>query len=145
MKALSYYCKLTCLALVLCLALPFTASAEMTVRLTNKTTKDISVAFRYKNSVSNEWITQGWWTVKAMKTRSVDLDTNNSVLYFYGKSGKTRWGGKEGQSGSVQHTVISETFMVKGDRGLSGSNARNVWFKRKDAKNRVFTINFQGD
>ena len=126
------------------LALPIAAWAEMTVKLTNKTSKPIAVAFRYKNAVSNAWVTQGWWHVDPMKVQNVKLDTDNSVLYFYAKSGNSSWGAQSGEKDSHQYLVVSNKFLVKEDLQPKGDNLKKVWFRRKDAENKVFQISFQG-
>lgn len=132
------------LALVMCLSVPGVAQAEMTVKLTNKTSKKISVALRYKNSVSDTWVTQAWWNVEPMKVRTITLDSNNTVAYFYATAGSSWWGAKPGEKGASQLHIVGDKFLVKDSNKPKGKNLRQVWFRRTDAKNRVFSISFQG-
>ena len=131
-------------AIVVGLVLPVAAWAEMTVKLTNKTSKPISVAIRYKNEVSNEWVTQGWWRVEPMKIHNIKLDTNNGVLYFFATAGSSSWGAQPGEKDSKQFVVVSGKFLAKGDNQPKGENPRKALFRRKNAENKVFQISFQG-
>ena len=143
MQRFSFF-KVWIFAIMISLALPVVAWAEMTVKLANKTSKPIAVALRYKNAVSNAWVTQGWWSVDPMKVQNVKLDTDNSVLYFYAKSGNSTWGAQPNEKDSHQYLVVSNKFLVKEDLQPKGENLRKVWFRRKNAENRVFQISFQG-
>ena len=137
--------KLFALLLVFCLSLPAAAFAEMTVKLTNKTTKIVSLCLRYKDQVSNEWVTRGWWNVDPLSVKNIKINTNNTIAYFYASAGKSWWGAKKGESGAVQHTIVNEKFLVKGDVRPKGKNPKNVWFRKSTAKNRVFSITLQGE
>jgi uncharacterized membrane protein len=143
MKRFSFF-KVWIFAIVVGLAFPVAGWAEMTVKLTNKTSKPISVAFRYKNAVSNDWVTQGWWRIEPMKVNNIKLDTNNSVLYFYATAGNSSWGAQPGEKDSKQLIIVNSKFLVKGDNQPTGEKPQRVLFRRKDAENRVFQISFQG-
>ncbi len=136
--------RLIILAVLLCMALPASALAGMTVKLTNKTTKKISLCLRYKDAVSNEWVTRGWWNVDPLTVRNITINTNNTIAYFYATAGKSWWGAKAGEAGAVNHGIVGEKFLVKGDVSPRGKNARTVWFRKTQAKNRVFNITLQG-
>lgn len=125
--------------------MPVSAFAEMTVHLKNKSTKEISLAVRYKDAVADEWVTRGWWNVGGLEEGTFKLNTNNAVIYYYATSGKTYWGGKEGKEGSAQYSIVSGKFTVKGDIVPQGKGLKNVWFIKKTAKDRVFNITLQGE
>lgn len=133
------------LALLLCFTLPAEGLAKMTVKVTNKTSRKISLAMNYKDEVSDEWVTRGWWSVEPLSKSDITLNTNNSIAYFYGSAGKAWWGGKKGKDGAIVKTVVGDKFLVKDKNKPTGKNQRAVVFKKMSAENRVFAITLSGD
>ncbi|MDL2216432.1 DUF1036 domain-containing protein [Desulfovibrio sp. OttesenSCG-928-M14] len=131
--------------LLLCLASASAAWADMKVKLTNKSTKKISVALRYKDKVSEAWVSRGWWSVDPLSVRTITISTNNTIAYFYATAGKSWWGAKKGENGAINLTIVGDKFLVKGDAVPKGNNRRNVWFRQMKAQNRLYSLSFQGD
>lgn len=133
------------LGLLLCFALPAFAQAQMLVKVTNKTTKKISLTLHYKDAASEDWITRGWWNIEPKSIRDITLNTTNTVAYFYATAGKSWWGGNPNdESSSISRGIISERFQVKGAEEPSGDNYRVVPFKKKTAKDGTFSIILTG-
>ncbi|MDL2316190.1 DUF1036 domain-containing protein [Desulfovibrio sp. OttesenSCG-928-A18] len=130
------------LVLVLCL-LAGAASAK-TVKVTNKTTNKIYIAFCYKDARADDWIVRGWFNVDGLGATSINLNTNNSIIYFLGTSGKARWGGRKGSSDALALPVVGDKFMYKHKKEKPrGSNYRTEYFKKRQSSNDgVFYINF---
>lgn len=133
------------LALIFCFVLPCLALADMTVKFTNKTTKKVYLSLNYKDAVSGEWVTRGWWSAEPLSSKNFKLSTNNTIAYFYAHAGKSWWGGKKGQDGSISRAVVSDKFLVKDKNKPQGKNYRVVTFKKMQAKDGVFSVSLTGN
>lgn len=141
----SHFLKLLLLVLIMLIAVPAFAHADQQVKFTNKTSKTVSFAVRYKDIVSGEWVTRGWYNVDALSNRTITISTNNSVAYWYGYAGKSWWGGKEGASTTKKYKVVNVKFLVKGNNTPSGNNLRTVNFKEVRSNNGLFNVSITGN
>lgn len=132
-------------ALITCLAIPALALAEMKVKVTNKSTQKVSLCLNYKDATSDEWVTRGWWSIDPLSSTTIKLNTNNKIAYFYATGSGGSWGGKKGQDGAIERTIVGDKFLVKDKNKPQGKNQRKVVFKKMQAKDRVYSINLQGN
>lgn len=115
-----------CLALFLCL---FAAQAlAKQVVLTNRSTKKIHVSVCYKDSTSGDWVVRGWFAVNPLSKNTININTNNSVIYLHGNAGKSNWG-CSGKRSSRRYSVVSAKFLYKqGKQRPQGNGYRTVSF-----------------
>ncbi len=129
-----------CMCVTFSIAMPDIAKAERTIKWVNKTTENVSMCLRYYDAVAEEWVTRGWWVAKPLSTMDITLNTNSNTVYYYAETANSYWGGKEGDGSSVQHTIVDDEFTVKGDVVPRGKGQINVWFRKIQAENGLFTI-----
>ena len=115
-----------CLALFICLFATQALAKKLVV--TNKTTKKIFISICYKDSTSNEWVVRGWFNVNPLSKNTIEVNTNNSIIYVHGNAGNTNWGCK-GKSSSRTYAVVSSKFLYKKDKQRpQGDGYRNASF-----------------
>ena len=114
------------LALFICLFA--TQALAKKLVLTNKTTSKIFVSICYKDSTSNDWVVRGWYSVDALSKNTIEVNTNNAIIYVHGKAGNRMWGCK-GKSTSRTYPVVSSKFLYKqGKQRPQGDGYRTVPF-----------------
>lgn len=138
------FTRLLVLLVLFALIVPAVAEAGMNLRLTNKTSRKVSLALRYKDNVSGEWVTQGWWSCDPLSVKNITLNTNNKVIYFYASAGNSVWGGKQGSQDANKLGIVGSKFLVKSKHKPQGNNYREVWFKQLKANNGVFALTLSG-
>ena len=130
------------LALFICLFA--TQALARKLVLTNKTTNKIFVSVCYKDSTSGDWVVRGWFNVNPLSKNTVEVNTNNSIIYVHGNAGKLTWGCK-GKSTSRTYPVVSSKFLYKqGKQRPQGGGYRNASFcntKMNAGGNFGFTFN----
>ncbi len=114
------------LALFICLFATQALAKKLVV--TNKTTKKIFISICYKDSTSNDWVVRGWFNVNPLSKNTIEVNTNNSIIYVHGSAGNTYWGCK-GKSSSRTYPVVSSKFLYKqGKQRPQGDGYRNASF-----------------
>ena len=54
----------------------------------------VKVAVRYQNP-EGTWITRGWWNLKPASTSQTDIESKNSIFYFYAVGDGLTWRGQD--------------------------------------------------
>ncbi len=115
-----------CVALLMCLFATQTLAKQLV--MTNKSTSKIFVAVCYKDATTDEWVVRGWYTVDALSKSTVDVNTNNSLIYLHGMAGKISWTCK-GKDTSRSFYIVSDKFLYKKDKQRpQGKNLRSASF-----------------
>lgn len=79
------------------------------ITITNNCNQDIFVCLYYMDLEDN-WVTQGWWSIKAYQSIEPDIKTSNGLFYSYAKSTRLTWDGK-GESDSMSRMISSQNFV----------------------------------
>ncbi len=112
------------------MALASTALAEKILTVNNKSGYTANIALRYLDHNYGEWITLGWIEVPARSSRKLSVDTNNGVLYYYGRTNDKRysWAGSYNDRNDKKYWVRDAKMMISGQGRITGKNQRRVWF-----------------
>ncbi len=132
------------LALVIFASIPYEAQAKRTITFENSSSHKIFVAMHYQHP-SSGWLTQGWWGIEAKSTRDIIIDSNNNVVYIFGKNEKADlfWSGEDDNEKDVSFYVVSDSFKVLAQNKPSGKNLSREKFIHVEFTGDGFTYEFE--
>ncbi len=112
-----------------------TAFAKKILFIKNNSQYTINLALRYHDYEYNDWVTLGWVVVKAGESQKLSIDTNNSALYFYGRTNNKKyfWGGSYNDKNDRKYWVRDAQMLIRGQGRITGKNQRRVWFDHLSA------------
>ena len=97
------------------------------VWLKNECKQAVSVAYRYKSFVNNEWVTAGWTPLEPGEKKRVPIYTENTLAYFHSDLGKIQGGANYRP---IELQVVDDSFEHIHGTKLNGRNLRTMPFHK---------------
>ena len=112
-------------------------SSAYTLDVKNPYNDRMSVAIVDFEDAAGKWRTHGWFEVKPLSSRRIQMPTSTlrKNIYLYVETSEASWSG-EGYPSSITRTVISNAFSYyDGQAAPNGPRRRDVMFVKYELEN----------